>query len=173
MLAQFRSHEIFLRFLLLEEHFAIQYFFLSRFHKFFTTLKKDVRKIYPQSLPLTVADNSENEQLRKVNEEQSKKISNFQREITILEEKLKEKDAELKKRKTELSHLRHNRFNTMAGPSSTQMFSGSQSNSQSQIDLTLVDQENIHFDWIKEEQIIDRTEKFSSKVLAVDDKVRV
>ena len=72
----------------------------------FTTLKKDVRKIYPQSLPLTVADNSENEQLRKVNEEQSKKISNFQREITILEEKLKEKDAELEKRKTELSHLR-------------------------------------------------------------------
>jgi len=68
--------------------------------------KKDVRKIYPQSLPLTVADNSENEQLRKVNEEQSKKISNFQREITILEEKLKEKDAELAKRKTELSHLR-------------------------------------------------------------------
>jgi len=57
-------------------------------------------------LPLTVADNSENEQLRKVNEEQSKKISNFQREITILEEKLKEKDAELEKRKTELSHLR-------------------------------------------------------------------
>ena len=72
----------------------------------FSTLKKDVRKIYPQSLPLTVADNSENEQLRKVNEEQSKKISNFQREITILEEKLKEKDAELEKRKTELSHLR-------------------------------------------------------------------
>ena len=35
-----------------------------------------------------------------------KKISNFQREITILEEKLKEKDAELEKRKTELSHLR-------------------------------------------------------------------
>ena len=57
-------------------------------------------------MPLTVADNSENEQLRKVNEEQSKKISNFQREITILEEKLKEKDAELEKRKTELSHLR-------------------------------------------------------------------
>ena len=55
---------------------------------------------------MTVADNSENEQLRKVNEEQSKKISNFQREITILEEKLKEKDAELEKRKTELSHLR-------------------------------------------------------------------
>ena len=56
---------------------------------------------------MTVTDNSENEQLRKVNEEQSKKISNFQREITILEEKLKEKDAELEKRKTELSHLRH------------------------------------------------------------------
>ena len=53
------------------------------------------------------------------------------------------------------------------------MFSGSQSNSQSQIDLTLVDQENIHFDWIKEERIIDRTDKFSSKVLAVDDKARV
>ena len=68
--------------------------------------------------------------------------------------------------------MRHNRFNTTAGPSSTQMFSGSQSNSQSQIDLTLVDQENIHFDWIKEERIIERTEKFSSKVLAVDDKVR-
>ena len=57
-------------------------------------------------MPLTVADNSENEQLRKVNEEQSKKISTYQREITILEEKLKEKDAELEKRKTELSHLR-------------------------------------------------------------------
>ena len=69
--------------------------------------------------------------------------------------------------------FRHNRFNTTAGPSSTQMFSGSQSNSQSQIDLTLVDQENIHFDWIKEERIIDRTDKFSSKVLAVDDKARV
>ena len=49
------------------------------------------------------------------------------------------------------------------------MFIGSQS-SQSQIDLTLVDQENIHFDWVKEERIIDRTEKFLSKVLAVDDK---
>ena len=70
-------------------------------------------------------------------------------------------------------NFRHNRFNTTAGPSSTQMFSGSQSNSQSQIDLTLVDQENIHFDWIKEERIIDRTDKFSSKVLAVDDKARV
>ena len=68
--------------------------------------------------------------------------------------------------------MRHNRFNTTAGTSSTQMFSGSQSNSQSQMDLTLVDQENIHFDWIKEERIIERTEKFSSKVLAVDDKVR-
>ena len=68
--------------------------------------------------------------------------------------------------------MRHNRFNTTAGTSSTQMFNGSQSNSQSQIDLTLVDQENIHFDWIKEERIIERTEKFSSKVLAVDDKVR-
>ena len=55
---------------------------------------------------MTVADNSENEQLRKVNEEQSKKISTYQREIIILEEKLKEKDAELEKRKTELSHLR-------------------------------------------------------------------
>lgn len=41
------------------------------------------------------------------------------------------------------------------------------------MDLTLVDQENIHFDWIKEERIIDRTDKFSSKVLAVDDKARV
>ena len=68
--------------------------------------------------------------------------------------------------------MRHNRFNTTAGSSSTQMFNGSQSNSQSQMDLTLVDQENIHFDWIKEERIIERTEKFSSKVLAVDDKVR-
>ena len=62
----------------------------------------------------------------------------------------------------------HNRFNTTAGPSSTQ-FNGSQQ-SQSQIDLTLIDQENIHFDWIKEERIIDRSEKFSSKVLAIDDK---
>ena len=81
-------------------------FIITIFYENFTTLKKDVRKIYPQSLPLTVADNSENEQLRNVNEEQSKKITNFQREITILEEKLKEKDAELQKRKTELSHLR-------------------------------------------------------------------
>ena len=80
-------------------------FVIEWFPQFFNS-KKDVRKIYPQSLPLIVADNSENEQLRKVNEEQSKKISNFQREITILEEKLKEKDAELAKRKTELSHLR-------------------------------------------------------------------
>ena len=81
-------------------------FVITIFDDNFAILKKDVRKIYPQSLPLTVADNSENEQLRKVNEEQAKKITNFQREITILEEKLKEKDAELVKRKTELSHLR-------------------------------------------------------------------
>ena len=71
--------------------------------------------------------------------------------------------------------FRNNRFNTTgAGSSSTQMFQSSQnSNSQSHLDHTIIDQENIHFDWIKEEPIIDRLEKFSSKVLAIDDKARV
>ena len=72
---------------------------------------KDIRKIYPASLPLAVVDNSEIIQLRKSKNELSKKVTVQNETITKQTKKIDNLEKELKRRMNEILHLRNNRQN--------------------------------------------------------------
>ena len=91
---------------------------------------KDIRKIYPATLPLAVADNSEIIQLRKSKDELSKKVTVQDETITKQTKKIENLEKELKRRMNEILHLRNNR----------------QSMSQV-VDVTLMDDSNISVDF--------------------------
>ena len=70
---------------------------------------KEIRKIYPSTLPLAVADNSEVIQLRKSKDELSGKLTVSEETVTKQVKQIERLQKELTKRQNELQHLRNNR----------------------------------------------------------------
>merc|ERR1712106_1052768 len=70
---------------------------------------KEIRKIYPSTLPLAVADNSEVIQLRKSKDELSGKLTVSEETVTKQVKQIEQLQKELTKRQNELQHLRNNR----------------------------------------------------------------